>query len=124
LGEREQEAGRFLRPTRIARQQSREAFRKDPPRATRFVAEKPTRQTRSRTVNLRQGKSNAVRRYHVCRPDVGVPHKGQIALTALGTTLIITEPSGSIARLAIRQRSLPTSRSSSFPAALPPPAYS
>jgi len=60
-------------------------------------------------VNLRQGRSNAVRRYHVCRRVVGVPHTGQIALTALGTTLIISEPSGSIAKLAIRHRSLPTS---------------
>ena len=46
-----------------------------------------------------------------------------IALTALGTTLIITDPSDSIARLVIRQRSLPTSRSSTFTAAFTPPAY-
>jgi hypothetical protein len=40
-----------------------------------------------------------------------------MALVVFGTTLIITEPSDSIARLAIRQRSLPTSRSSTFTAA-------
>lgn len=80
-------------------------------------------QTRNRPVNLRQGRSNAVRRYHVCRGEVGVPHTGQIAPAALGTTLITTEPPGSIARLVIRQRSLPTSRSLTFTAALPPPAY-
>ena len=72
---------------------------------------------RKRTVNLRQGKSKAVRRYHVCRRALRVPHTGQIALTALGTTLIITEPSGSTARLVIRQRSFPTSRSSASIAA-------
>ncbi len=47
-------------------------------------------QMRKRTVNLRQGKSNAVRRYHVCRRALRVPHTGQIALAALGTTLIMT----------------------------------
>ena len=47
----------------------------------------------------------------------GVEHSeththGHIALAAFGTTLISTEPSGSTARLVIRQRSFPTSRSS------------
>jgi len=64
----------------------------------------------------------AVRRYHECLRPLGVPQTGQMALTALGMTLIITEPSCSTARLAIRQRSLPTSRSSTFTAA--PPATS
>ena len=54
-------------------------------------------QMRKRTVNLRQGKSNAVRRYHVCLRTLGVLHTGQLALAALGTTLIITDPSGSTA---------------------------
>ena len=56
-------------------------------------------------------------------PSTRGPHTGQIALAALGTTLIITDPSGSTARLVIRQRSFPTSRSSASIAALPPPAY-
>src|SRR5205085_4560982 len=81
-------------------------------------------QMRKRTVNLRQGKSNAVRRYHVCLRALGVPHTEHIALAALGTTLIMTDPSGSTAKLVIRQRSFPTSRSSASIAALPPPAYS
>jgi hypothetical protein len=68
--------------------------------------------------------SIAVRRYHVCLRLLGVSHTGQRALTACGITLIVTEPSASTARLAIRQRSVPTSRSSTFTAALPPPAYS
>ena len=81
-------------------------------------------QMRKRTVNLRQGKSNAVRRYHVCLRALRVPHTGQIALAAFGTTLIITDPSGSTVRLVIRHRSLPTSRSPASIAALPLPAYS
>jgi hypothetical protein len=43
LGERQQEAGRFLRPAPIAPQQPREALRKDLSRATGFIAEKPPR---------------------------------------------------------------------------------
>ncbi len=65
-------------------------------------------------MNLRQGRSIGVRRYHVCLRLLGVPHTGQRALAAFGMTLIITEPSGSMAKLAMRQRSVPTSRSSTF----------
>src|SRR5258708_36319644 len=66
----------------------------------------------------------AVRRYHVCLRPVGLPNTGQIALAALGTTLIITEPSCSTASLAIRQRSVPTSISAASTAASCPPDYS
>jgi hypothetical protein len=70
--------------------------------------------TRRRTVRFRQGRSMAVRRYQLWRRGLGVSHTEQMAVAALGTTLIVTEPSRSTDRLAIRQRSVPTSRSSVF----------
>jgi hypothetical protein len=80
-------------------------------------------QTRSRTVRFRHGRSMAARRYQLRSRRPGVSYIGQMALTASGTTLIVTEPSSSIGRLAIRQRSAPTRRSSASTAA-PPSAAS
>jgi hypothetical protein len=66
----------------------------------------------------------------LCVNAVYMVNRSRVSITpspasgALGTTLIVTEPPGSVAKLAICQRSVPTSRSSTSTAALLPPAYS
>src|SRR5258708_19041782 len=61
---------------------------------------------RSRSAGARlvfaQGRSMVARRYQLRRRIPGTRHIGQVGLTALDMTLIVTEPSSSTARLATR----------------------
>jgi hypothetical protein len=120
LGERQQETSRLFRPATVARQESLESLRKDLAQASGFVAEEAPRPDAQAHGELAPGQvQGRASIHHVCLRALGVPHTGQIALAALGTTFIITDPSGSTAKLVIRQRSFPTSRSSASIAAPP-----